>query len=291
MVFIAALYFLSVFIAHLTYKEGLFAAAVISNRKTSRSKAASGGPRKIFTALVIKEAKVLMRTMTYRMNCVYANLLWPILALFVMVETPRNSFLQDYSDSLRAGDAFSSVVLFVIIIAAAFIASGLNSIASTSFTREGVHLDMLKYLPAPLEDQIRAKVLIAVLFTFVPEAVAVIMVSASLGQFAMMPLYVLVSLVCIIIATVVGVVMDSISPYTIWSDELSALRGNLNCFFNLAAEMVAALLVGAVSYGIFVLTYSSVITIVIITAVLFIAGAAGVFAGLPRVKSNITELK
>ena len=150
---------------------------------------------------------------------------------------------------------------------------------------------MLKYLPAPLEDQIRAKVLIAVLFTFIPEAVAVVMVSVSLGQFAMMPLYVLVSLVCVIIATVIGVVMDSISPYTIWSDELSALRGNLNCFFNLAAEMVAALIVGALSYGLYVLTSSSVITIAIITAVLFISGAAGILTGLPRAKRNIAELK
>ena len=289
--FIAGMYFLSVLIAHLTYREGLFAAAVISNRKTARRQAAYGGPRKIFSALVIKEAKVLMRTMTYRMNCVYANLLWPILALFVMVETPRNSFLKDYADSLRAEDTLSSVILFAVFIAAAFIASGLNSIASTSFTREGVHIDMLKYLPAPLEDQIRAKVLIAVLFTFIPEAVAVVMVSVSLGQFAMMPLYVLVSLVCVIIATVIGVVMDSISPYTIWSDELSALRGNLNCFFNLAAEMVAALLAGAVSYGVYVLSGSSMVTIASVTILLAAGGIVSITAGLPGARKNIELLK
>ena len=240
---------------------------------------------------MIKEAKVLMRTMTYRMNCIYANLLWPILALFVMVETPRNAFLKDYADSLRAGDTLSSVILFAVFIAAAFIASGLNSIASTSFTREGVHIDMLKYLPAPLEDQIRAKVLIAVLFTFIPEAVAVVMVSVSLGQFAMMPLYVLVSLVCVIIATVIGVVMDSISPYTIWSDELSALRGNLNCFFNLAAEMVAALLAGAVSYGVYVLSGSSMVTIASVTILLAAGGVVSITAGLPGARKNIELLK
>lgn len=289
--FIAALYFLSVLIAHLTYKEGLFAAAVISNRKSSRSKAGSGAPRNIFAALVIKEAKVLMRTMTYRMNCVYANLLWPILALFVMVETPRNAFLTDYAASLKAGDAPGSVVLFVIIIAAAFIASGLNSIASTSFTREGVHLDMLKYLPAPLEDQIRAKVLIAVLFTFVPEAVAVIMVSVSLGQALMLPLYLLISLVSIVLATMIGVLMDSISPYTIWSDELSALRGNLNCFFNLAAEMVAALLIGVMAYGLYRLSASPVISYAVISVLLLAGGALCVVLGLPRVRKNIEELK
>ncbi|MBR5358307.1 MAG: hypothetical protein IK128_03735 [Clostridiales bacterium] len=289
--FIAALYGLSVLLAHLTYREGLFAAAVISNKKTSRKQTSYGGPRKIFDALLIKEAKVLMRTMTYRMNCVYANLLWPILAVFVMVETPRNEFLSGYADGLRAGDQSGLVTLFAVVIAAAFIASGLNSIASTSFTREGVHLDMLKYLPAPLEDQIRAKVSIAVLFTFIPEAIAVVMVTVSLGQLAMLPLYILVSFACILIATVIGVIMDSISPYTIWSDELSALRGNLNCFFNLAAEMIAALLTGAVSYGLFKLSGSSVVTIVPVTLLLVIGGIICVTAGLPRAKKNIEFLK
>ena len=85
--------------------------------------------------------------------------------------------------------------------------------------------------------------------------------------------------------------MDSISPYTIWSDELSALRGNLNCFFNLAAEMIAALLTGAVSYGLFKLSGSAVVTIVPVTLLLVIGGIICVTAGLPRAKKNIEFLK
>ena len=46
---IAALYFLSVIIAHFTYRKGLFAAAVISNRKVSRKTISSDGSHKIFT--------------------------------------------------------------------------------------------------------------------------------------------------------------------------------------------------------------------------------------------------
>ena len=107
----------------------------------------------------------------------------------------------------------------------------------------------------------------------------------------MLPLYIVISLVCIVAATMIGVVMDSISPYTIWSDELSALRGNLNCFFNLAAEMVAALVAGLLSYGLYMLTSSSVITIAVMTVLLFIGGAAGVIAGLPRAKKNIELLR
>ena len=89
----------------------------------------------------------------------------------------------------------------------------------------------------------------------------------------------------------IGVIMDSISPYTVWSDELSALRGNLNCFFNLAAEMVAAVIIAGISYILFKLFASSFITIAVLTVLLAIAGAACVFAGLPKVRKNIEQLK
>ena len=288
---IAALYFLSVLVAHLTYRKGLFAAAVITNKKASRKVNSAYSSRKVFTSLVIKEIKVLMRTMTYRMNCVYANLLWPIAAVIFIFEAPRFEFFKKFAYDLRTGDPASKVILFAVMIAISFIASGLNSIASTSFTREGVHIDMLKYLPADLNKQIRAKVLIAILFTFVPVAVSIVPVAIRLEVLPMLPLYILVSFVCILIATMIGVLMDSISPYTAWSDELSALRGNLNCFFNLAAEMLAALLIGGISYGLFLLTKSPVITISAVSAVLIIAAITGTLIGMPAVKKNIELLK
>ena len=289
--FIAALYALSVLVAHLTYRKGLFAAAVIGNKKASRKAVSKAGGHKIFASLLIKEFKVLMRTMTYRMNCVYANLLWPIAALIVIIEVPKFEFFKVFRYGLQNGEPFNHVILFAIFIATAFIASGLNSIASTSFTREGKHLDMLKYLPAPLEKQIRAKVLIAILFTFIPVVIAVTMVTICMGIAVMLPLYILAAFVCILIATMIGVIMDSISPYTVWSDELSALRGNLNCFFNLAAEMVFAMLTGGIAYGIYLLSVSAVVTISAISVLLVAAGAVSLFAGLPRAKKNIELLK
>ena len=288
---VAALYALSVLVAFLTYRKGLFAAAVIGNKKASRKTLSANGGHKVFASLVIKEFKVLTRTMTYRMNCVYANLLWPIAAVIFIAEAPKFEFFKIFAYKLENGDPLSHVILFAVIIAMAFIASGLNSIASTSFTREGVHIDMLKYLPAPLDKQINAKILIAILFTFIPEVLAVAVITVRFGIAYMMPLYILVTFVCILIATIIGTLMDSISPYTVWSDELSALRGNLNCFFNLAAEMVFALIIGGISYGIYLLSANAIITIASVSALLAVAGIAGVLAGLPHVRKNIELLK
>lgn len=288
---IAALYALSVLTAHFTYRKGLFAAFIISNKKASRKSSYAFGKRGVFGALLLKEIKVLTRTMTYRMNCVYANLLWPVAAVIFCFEAPQFESLKVFSYKLSVSDPFSHVILFAVFIGMAFIASGLNSIASTSFTREGVHIDMLKYLPADLGKQVNAKVITAVLFTFVPEIISVIILAVYLKVSVLLPLYITVSFVCILIATMIGVIMDSISPYTVWSDELSALRGNLNCFFNLAAEMVAVLIIGGASYGLFLLSSNAVITISVVTAVLAVTGIAGTIAGLPRVRKNIEQLK
>ena len=289
--FIAAVYALSVLTAYLTYRQGLFSALVISTRKASRKKRSGAGGHKIFTSLVLKEFKVLMRTMTYRMNCVYANLLWPVASVIFITQAPKMEFFKVFKYNLQEGYAKGFVIVFAVFIAASFIASGLNSIASTSFTREGTHIDMLKYLPVDLDKQIRAKVLIAVLFTFIPLLISEIMIVISLDVIYMLPLYVVVSLACILTATMIGVIMDSISPYTVWSDELSALRGNLNCFFNLAAEMIAAAVTGALTYGLFILSANAVITISVITAVLILMAGLFTLPGVARARKNIESLK
>lgn len=288
---LVALFFVSVLVAQLTYRKGLFAAAVVSNRKSKLKAVSASKKRSVFTSLFIKEIKVLVRTMTYRMNCVYANLLWPIAAIIFVSEAPKYEFFKMFEYKLTRGDSTSQVILFAVFIGIAFIASGLNSIASTSFTREGVHIDMLKYLPAPLDKQVKAKTLVAVLFTFIPEVIAVIIVAIRFEMIAMLPVYIFISFICVLIATIVGVVMDSISPYTVWSDELSALRGNLNCFFNLASEMIAALVIGLITYGINLLTKNSTISIASISLILLITGIIGFFAGMSKAKKNIEELK
>ena len=288
---IAALYMLSVLVAHLTYRKGLFAAAVISNKKRHRKSSFSYKKRGVSASLLSKEIKVLTRNMTYRMNCVFANLIWPIAAVIFIIEAPKFEFFRLFRAKLAGNEPVSHIILFGAFIAMAFIGSGLNSIASTSFTREGVHLDMLKYLPADLGKQIRAKVWVAILFTFIPVAFAVAAVTVFFGVSSWLPLYIITAFVCILTATMIGVIMDSISPYTVWSDELSALRGNLNCFFNLAAELIAALFAGGVLYGTYLLTKNSVITISVVAAILVVASVLIVITGLPRVRKNIESLK
>ena len=117
---LVALFFVSVLVAQLTYRKGLFAAAVVSNRKSKLKAVSASKKRSVFTSLFIKEIKVLVRTMTYRMNCVYANLLWPIAAIIFVSEAPKYEFFKMFEYKLTRGDSTSQVILFAVLIGMAY---------------------------------------------------------------------------------------------------------------------------------------------------------------------------
>ena len=81
--------------------------------------------------------------------------------------------------------------------------------------------------------------------------------------------YAILMLLAHVISIAVGMMLDSASPYTEWSDEYSALRGNLNAFFNMAIMMilaVAALLLGLLLYDVLkvpILVYYIVVFIIL----------------------------
>ena len=55
--------------------------------------------------------------------------------------------------------------MLMVVISIAFIATALNSLASTAFTREGQHLSLIKFIPVPYEVQMYAKAAVSMLFT------------------------------------------------------------------------------------------------------------------------------
>ena len=241
-------------------------------------------------ALITKELRVLLRTMTYRMNCIYVNLLWLVAAPVLGLMAAEGGALNLFAKELQAGDALCCTLMFSAVVASSFVASGLNSLASTSFTREGTHIDLIKYIPVDIKTQIKAKAFVSILITFIPLAIAIIVLTLFFGIPLMMLLYIPTAFLCCVIACMTGMLMDSIAPYTIWSDELSALRGNLNCFFNLAAMLLVAAVLAAMSYGLYVLTGSFVAAAGINLIILILAALWGIFKGLDKVRNNIESL-
>lgn len=288
--FVAAVYFITAFCSKMLYRKGLFIAATLgSGRRSAVRGEISVKSNTKLHSLILKEFRVLMRTMTYRMNCIYVNFLWIAAAPVLGFMAAGNGVMHDFALKLRTGDPFSCTVLFVSVTAASFIASGLNSIASTSFTREGVHLDLIRYIPADIKTQIVAKAFVSVTISFVPLMIAELILTVSFGIPLMMLLYIPASFLCCVTACFTGMLMDSIAPYTIWSDELSALRGNLNCFFNLAAMLLIALVLGACSYVSYLIGEGFIAVASLDLVILVCAAVWGITGAMDKIRENLTS--
>ena len=61
-------------------------------------------------------------------------------------------------------------------------------------------------------------------------------------------------LLCLIVTTVSGLYLDSSHPHSTWDDEYSALRGNLNTFFDMAIIMVISVLICGIGFIAFNMT-------------------------------------
>lgn len=208
-----------------------------------------------FRAYVDKEIKTLVRTPAYRKYCVVVNVIWPILviALFNIPVTAQS--IKAFRETFQTGYFLADVILLIAVIAIAFFATAMNSIASTAFTREGGHISFVKHIPMTYELQIRAKVWVSMIFSGITVAVTTVIMCIYMDcSFIDSVYYVVLGFLCVGICTYTGILLDSTHPKLDWEDEYGALRGNLNAFFNMAIAIVMAIVLCAVGFVVFKFT-------------------------------------
>lgn len=261
-----------------TYQESLY---TIGRLGSGKSKLKDAGntyrSRGVFASYMKKEWLVLTRTRAYNGNCVWINMLWPVLMLGYYLWNMNKPVMLSLK-SLFEGEFDRAYVLLVIaFILLAFIASAMNSLASTAFTREGMHLDLVKYIPVPYKTQLQVKGVISVIITFPGLLLCDIIAVLVLG---INPVWILIiaviMLLCLIVTTVSGLYLDSSHPHSSWDDEYSALRGNLNSFFDMAIIMVLSGIV--CTTGFITFSYTTIGLAGFIILELIITGAMAVFS-------------
>lgn len=281
------------FLGHLLYQEGLFTVARLgskSGKKEALQKDQKQTP--VFLSYVKKEWKVLIRTKAYRVNCVMINLLWPIALGVIFLRNKEESYLTHLINILHSGETFPVVLLTVCVIGVAFIASSMNSVASTAFTREGAHLSLVKYIPVSYKKQLQAKGIIAILVSGLPLLLTLILAAVYMELPAWLVLYYAVMILLIVFCTTsLGLVLDSTKPHSDWDDEYSALRGNLNTFFHMAVTMLVAAFLGGVFFLVYyysnlngMFLHMGVMVVLVLMAILM-----GVF-GYQKTLQNLEEL-
>ena len=224
-----------------TYQNALYTVGALGSGKHKYIKEKTSKENSVFSSYLKKEWRVLIRTKAYSGNCVFINLLWPVLFIgYYLVNKDKETFIH-LRELFILNYPRTKVLLTLLLTGTAFVASAMNSLASTAFTREGMHLDIIKYIPVPYKLQMSVKFLICIIITYPPLLICEIFSALILKiNPAWMLYYALIILACVVFTTCIGMYLDSLHPHSTWDDEYSALRGNLNTFFDMALVMVVA---------------------------------------------------
>lgn len=280
-------------IGRFTYQEALYTVARLGNgRAKSTGKDNYNKEQSVFLSYFKKEIKVLTRTRAYNGNCVVINFLWPLLVGGYLYWNNGKEGLEHLKELFAMGYERTYLLLTLGIIMLSFIASAMNSLASTAFTREGLHIDFIKYIPVSYKTQALVKALISVVISFPALLITDIILCVYFRLSIVWAIILAVIIIlCLVITTALGMYLDSSHPHIAWEDEYSALRGNLNTFFDMALIMVISGIVCGISFLLNAIFKVPVVLDIVITAtVLLVMAILGGTRGLTKTIENMEEL-
>ncbi len=236
------------------YLKGVY--LVSSMGRTGRKKkvddAATYKKNDVAKTYFLKECRTLYRTPGYRKYCININIVWPFLvaALFFMPSTKE--FMDNFTALFTRGYVATDLAALLFVIMIAFFTTAMNSIAATSFTREGNHFEFVKYTPIDYKLQIRVKSGVSILYSGATVIVSVIVLCAFMSVSPLTTVFFEVIAMCsVLICTYVGIMLDATHPKLNYEDEYGALRGNLNAFFNMAIAILIAMVLCALGFILF----------------------------------------
>lgn len=239
-----------------------------------------------------KEFRILFRTPAYFMNCILINLIWPLFLYLIYVLQGKTNFLDSFIYGIHNGNEENVLIFILGVSAVSVLVTAANSIASSSFSREGNHFAFVKYIPLSYISQINIKALISIIISGTGMIIYVIAASLYLNiGIKLMIFCCIISLISVTFVSYFGIFMDSVNPKLIWDSELNALRGNYNIFFNMATAILLEAITCAGAYLAFKFTDIGSLIIIIILFIFLMMLTAGSYL-LCRFKavSNIDKL-
>lgn len=211
-----------------------------------------------------KEMRLLFRTPAYFTNCVMINVMCPVFVYLMYALNKNTDFLDSFVYGIHSGDEETVLEFMLGISAVSVLVTAVNCIASSGLTRDGKHFAFIKYIPVPYMTQINVKAITSIIISGTGMLISVIAACIMLNTGIKFIIFsCLLSLISVSFASYFGIYMDSVNPKLIWDDELNALRGNYNIFFNMALAIVAEGVICAGSYLLFKFTPAGALIIII----------------------------
>ena len=187
--------------------------------------------KSVFASYFSKELKILFRSPAFFINCILINFIWPVF-VYVMYKVTLSAYsFEKIKILVQDGNVKVSLFILLTVIGVSILLPALNSIAASSFSREGKHFSFLKYIPVRYRIQWRVKVLVSFMISFIGVNLftTVFYMLLNIPILFGIELY-FVSIFCILLVSILGVFVDSIQPKLIWDDEANSLRENYNTF-------------------------------------------------------------
>lgn len=207
------------------------------------------------------ESLKVLRSPAYLLNCVLMDLIWPVFFLLPFLvglsgekNKPDISFFNFIFKN--AGEESSLAIVLLITMIAAFFIASMNLMTATTLSREGKAFYFLKCIPMSYKDQMRAKIISSLPYTFF-STLFYLMILYIVGiAHGMTPLVlaagILLVIPAVMIANYIQLFFELAFPKLVWENENVPVKQN----FHAMAAMGVILVIGAITIGAGIVLYT-----------------------------------
>lgn len=188
------------------------------NRKIYKEKASVA--KGLGKALLLKEGKLLLQNPTYLLNCSMGSVFGIVAAVFLLINP--NGITEKITD---LSSPQTMALLVGIAIAYTTI---INSLSAYSISMEGKHFYMLRSLPIPTQEILKAKLRLHLLFTLIPAFLlwisAVIMLKVPAVGAVLSLLFIGLT---VLFSATLGLKSDIRHPKLEWNNATEVIKQNI----------------------------------------------------------------
>lgn len=242
---------LLVWVGELLFWGGLIGSGDGKRRDAKAGQAAlqrSGVERTALRALIIREAKLLIRTPVFVLNSVVPLVVLPF-AMSPVIGQIKGAIG-------AAGGALDNPAL-VASVAVAFLCflNNAGNIAATAVSREGPYIWISQTSSVPPRTHALAKLLFANLFAVLPMLlIAGVGLYGGLMSVGSVIGFVVVGLLAVSALNAAALTVDLIRPLLKWEDPQRAIKQNLNGLFGLLIGLIGAAITGGGGFALSMVT-------------------------------------
>lgn len=229
------------FILMIFLSENIFFDGLIGNIEVTASKGRgkkkniekASNEAKPYMAIAKKELKMLFKTPVYLMNSVGGVVIAPVIIVISMAtsDTSMDPLMEIIKSNIDIVNLAAIAMIGTLGI--------LNSVGTTTFSREGKNFWIQRTLPIRAEDQIYGRVMASMAIQIIG---AVVLLGSMFFAIRLDLINVLLILVIGLLASVpmtqLGMIIDILRPMLTWSNPQQAMKQNLNVLIGMGVAIV-----------------------------------------------------